>query len=103
MALSKDEQRTLDEIERALREDDPKFANATHFDRLRRHRVILGAGAFLLGAIALVVGEVVSQVQLTAGVMLSLAGFGTMFAAIAWTVRRRYPTFRPDRSAKLGR
>jgi hypothetical protein len=103
MALSKDEQRTLDEIERGLREDIPEFADAARFDRLRRHRVILGGGAFLLGVVALVVGEVVSQVQLTVGVMVSLAGFGAMFAAIAWTVQHRYHAFRLDRSAKPGR
>jgi len=89
MALSNDEQRTLDEIERALRDDDPTFVTAVSFDHLRRHRAIVGGLAFLFGMVALVAGEVVSQTQLAAGVTISLAGFVVMFAAIALTFRGR--------------
>jgi len=32
MALSNEEQRTLDEIERALRDDNPKYVNAVSVD-----------------------------------------------------------------------
>jgi Protein of unknown function (DUF3040) len=89
MALSNDEQRTLDEIERALRDDDPTFVNAVSLDHLRRHRAILGGFAFLLGMVVLVVGEVVSQALLVAGLIISLTGFMVMFSAIAWTFRGR--------------
>ena len=41
MPLSKDEQRRFDEIEQALREDDPLFAATVTFDRLRRRRLII--------------------------------------------------------------
>jgi len=67
MALSNDEQRTLDEIERALRDDDPTFVTAVSFDHLRRHRAIVGGLAFLFGMVALVAGEVVSQTQFGGG------------------------------------
>jgi multidrug efflux pump subunit AcrB len=89
MALSKDEQRTLDEIERALREEDPNFVSAVSFGRLRRRRIIIGGTAFILGMIALVVGEMVSQVQLAVGVVVSVAGFLGMFVALAWAILPR--------------
>ena len=49
MALSNDEQRTLDEIERSLRDEDPVFVQAVDFDRLRLRRVMTGALVFLTG------------------------------------------------------
>ena len=92
MALSNDEQRTLDEIERALRDDDPTFVNAVSLDHLRRHRAVVGGFAFLLGLVLLVVGEVASQAQLAVGVIVGVAGFVSMFFAIAWMLRRRHHT-----------
>ena len=89
MALSKDEQRTLDEIERALREDDPKFASAVTFGRLRRRRIMVGGTVFVLGMIALVAGEMVSQVHMAVGVVVSVVGFIAMFVALAWTILPR--------------
>lgn len=89
MALTNDEQRTLDEIERALRDDDPTFANAVNFEHLRRHRAILGGIGFLLGLVVLVVGEITSQAQLLVGVVVGVAGFVAMFAAIAWMFSSR--------------
>ena len=91
MALSNDEQRTLDEIERGLR-DDPTFVNAVSFDHRRRHRAIVGGLAFLLGVVVLMVGEVASQAQLALGVVVSLAGFVSMFAAVAWMFHSRNHT-----------
>jgi|KBSMisStaDraftv2_1062788.scaffolds.fasta_scaffold3819592_1 hypothetical protein len=88
MTLSKYEQRTLDEIEHALRQEDPQFANTVSFEHLRRHRSIVGGSAFLLGIALLFVGEIASQTQLAMGVIVSLAGFVVMVAAFAWTVRR---------------
>jgi len=84
MALSNDEQHTLDEIERALRDEDPVFVQAVDFDRLRLRRVMTGAVVFLLGMVVLVVGEVASQAQLAVGVIVGVAGFVTMFAAAGW-------------------
>ena len=84
MALSNDEQHTLDEIERALRDEDPVFVRTVDFDRLRLRRVMTGALVFLLGMVVLVVGEVASQAQLAVGVIVGIAGFVTMFAAAGW-------------------
>ena len=92
MALSKDEQRTLDEIERALREDDPNFASTVSFGQFRRRRSIVGGTAFILGMIALVVGEMVSQVHLAVGVVVSVAGFIGMFVAVSWAILPRTNT-----------
>ncbi len=92
MALSKDEQRTLDEIERALRDEDPTFVNTASFDHLLRHRVIVGGFAFLVGMVVLVVGEIASQAQLVVGVIVSLAGFFAMLVAITWVSHRRSRT-----------
>lgn len=88
MALSKDEQRTLDEIERALRDEDPRFATTVNFDHLLRRRMILGGLTFLLGIVAMVIGEVASQAQLAVGVVVGVAGFVVMFTAVAWMLRR---------------
>ena len=88
MPLSKQEQRALDEIECALRDDDPRFVNAVSFDHLRRHRALVGGSLLVLGMILLVVGEIASQAQLVAGIVVSIAGFLLMFAAIAWTIHR---------------
>lgn len=92
MALSKDDQRTLDEMERALREDDPRFAGTVSFDHQRRHRSVVGGSIFVLGIALLLVGEMASQVQLAAGVLIGLSGFLVMFAAIAWMVRQSHHT-----------
>ena len=84
MALCNDEQHTLDEIERGLRNDDPVFVQAVDFDRLRLRRVMTGALVFLLGLAVLVAGEITSQAQMAVGVIVGVAGFVTMFAAAAW-------------------
>ena len=88
MPLSKDEQRRLDEIEQALRDDDPLFVTTVSFDHLRRHRLIVGGLVFLGGMVALVVGEIAAQAQLAIGVIVSLGGFIAMLAAAWWTLHR---------------
>jgi hypothetical protein len=89
MALSKDEQRTLEEIERALLGDDPKFAASVNLDQFGHHRLIVGALGFLLGLVLLLVGTVMTQGFLAVGVIVSVAGFVTMFAALARMFVRR--------------
>lgn len=59
--LSKDEQRRLDEIERAIRDDDPRFAATVTCAHARRRHPIVGGGVFLLGMAALIVGAVAAQ------------------------------------------
>ena len=79
--LSRDEQRRLDEIERALRDDDPRFAATVTFAHARHHHAIVGGVGFLLGMAALIVGAVAAQALLAVGVIISLAGFLAMVAA----------------------
>lgn len=78
--LPKDEQRRLDEIERALRDDDPRFASTVTFDHARRHHTIVGGVGFLLGLAAMIIGAVAAQALLAVGVIISLAGFLAMVA-----------------------
>ncbi|SNQ48998.1 SNF family Na+-dependent transporter [Frankia canadensis] len=84
MPLSENEQRLLEQIERALVEDDPKFASAVRSTDPRtylRRRVLRSAFVFLLGLVVLVVGVVLNQVPLT--VILGILGFLMMlFAAL---------------------
>ena len=78
MPLSEGEQRRLDEIERALKTDDPKFAANITIDRLRRHGAIVAGVIFALGMVAVVGGLVLADGLLWAGVIISLAGVGAM-------------------------
>ena len=91
MSLSDEHRRALEEIERALEEDDPQFAatvTSEHFRRLRRRWVIIPASLFLLGAVLLVTGLVTTHAQLATGVTTSIIGFLTMPAAIALFLHR---------------
>jgi len=87
--LSKDEQDRLDEIERALSDDDPRFAASVDFDRLRRHHKLVGGAAFILGIVVLVLGAVATQAVLAVGVIVSVAGFVVMVAAAKYLLDRR--------------
>ena len=87
--LSKDEQARLDEIERALSDDDPLFAANVDFDHLRRHQKLVGGAVLLLGIVLLVLGEAATQALLAAGVIVSVAGFVVMVAAAKYLLDRR--------------
>lgn len=82
MPLSEHEQRMLDEIERALYHDDPKFATSVNVSRIRRRRPILAALAFVLGLVMLVVGVIATQSILTFGVIVSVLGFLVMVGSV---------------------
>src|SRR6476469_2574465 len=82
MALSDDEQRRLDEMERALTRDDPRFAASVSIDRVRRRRRIVGACVFLIGIIVLLAGLVTTAESTTAGVVIGVAGALIMIAAV---------------------
>ncbi|HYN71246.1 MAG TPA: DUF3040 domain-containing protein [Nakamurella sp.] len=90
MALSKDEQRTLEEIERALLDDDPKFAASVNLDQVRHRRLFSGGFGFLLGLVLLLVGAITTQAVMAIGVAVSVAGFVVMLVALArlfgWSV-----------------
>ncbi|WP_462203442.1 DUF3040 domain-containing protein [Frankia sp. CcWB3] len=84
MPLSENEQRLLEQIERALVQDDPKFASTVRSTDPRTYllrRVRRSAVVFVLGLAVLVVGVVLNQVPLT--VILGILGFLMMlFAAL---------------------
>jgi len=91
MSLSDEHRRVLEEIERALEEDDPQFAATVtpeHIQRLRRRWVIIPASLFLFGALLLVAGLVTTHAQLAAGVAASITGFLTMPAAVLLFLHR---------------
>jgi Protein of unknown function (DUF3040) len=81
--LSDNEQRLLEQMERALYAEDPKFASAMRGGNRRPgaiHRLVIGAVAVVLGLIVLVLG--VAQKQ----VLLGVLGFVCMLAGTAYAV-----------------
>ena len=89
MPLSEDDQRRLDEIERALQRDDPKFAAGHSLERLRHRRLVAAGAVVLVGMVLLVVGLAVTQAALLVGVIISVAGFLFMVGGAAVLIRRR--------------
>ncbi|MCA1710112.1 MAG: DUF3040 domain-containing protein [Actinobacteria bacterium] len=78
MPLSEHEQRLLDQIERALYQDDPKFASTVRSTDLRTHmkRRLRRAGAVLaVGFVLLLAGVVVHPA-------VGVAGFVVMLGAL---------------------
>ena len=86
MPLSENEQRLLEQMERALYAEDPKWASAMR-GAVRRssgaRRLLLGISGIVLGLVLLLVG--VAQ-QL---VIVGIVGFVVMLAALAYTVSSR--------------
>ncbi len=88
MPLSEHEQRMLEQMERALYAEDPKFASALEGSGLRtftRRRVYQAVAGFLVG-IALLMAGMVAQL-----IWVSVVGFLVMLgcAALAVTAWRR--------------
>ncbi len=87
MPLSEHEQRLLDQIERALYAEDPKFVSTVRGGRLRkptRKRRLQGIALFLLGLVLLVVGLAVRQLYLAdVFPVVSVVGFLVMLGG-AW-------------------
>ncbi len=82
MPLSEHEQRMLDQIERALYEEDPKFATSVDVSRIRRRRPIAAAAVFVVGLVCLVVGVIATQNVLALGVVVSVVGFLVMVGGV---------------------
>ncbi len=81
MPLSEHEQRLLDQIERALYAEDPKFASSVRGARLRRpsrRRRLQGIALFVLGVALLVLG-VILPLKPGGVPVVSLLGFLVMF------------------------
>jgi hypothetical protein len=88
--LSEHEQRLLEQMERALYAEDPKFASSLRGSDLRSHyrrRVVQAVLGFVLGIALLMTGVVVKAVP------VSVLGFVVMLAAAFLTVSswRRIP------------
>jgi hypothetical protein len=76
--LSEEELRQLEQLERALAEDDPKLASTlrgTPFRRAERRRAIIAGVAFLAGVGLLMTGAVSQQL------VVGIIGFVVMLAA----------------------
>ncbi|NEK58605.1 DUF3040 domain-containing protein [Geodermatophilus sabuli] len=83
MPLSEHEQRLLEQIERALVDDDPKFASSVRTGDRRikaRRKLQLGALLVLVGMAVLVGGAVAPSVPL--GVLGFLVAFGGLALAV---------------------
>lgn len=84
MPLSEHEQRLLDQIERQLYADDPKFASAVRSHDVRSHltgRVKRFAALLVAGLVALVAGAVIRNV------FVGVAGFLVMLVAVVVIAR----------------
>jgi hypothetical protein len=84
--LSENEQRLLEQMERALYAEDPKWATAMR-GAVRRssnaRRLLVGVGGIVLGLVLLLLG--VSQQMVIVGII----GFVVMLLAFAYTVSSR--------------
>ncbi|MEV7385057.1 DUF3040 domain-containing protein [Streptomyces sp. NPDC091215] len=90
MPLSEHEQRMLEQMERALYAEDPKFATALEGNGLRtytRRRVYQAAAGFLVGIALLIAGVAAQQIW------VSVVGFLVMLgcAVLAVTGWRKAP------------
>jgi hypothetical protein len=97
--LSEHEQRMLEQMERALYAEDPKFATALEGSGLRtytRRRVYQAVAGFLVGIALLMAGMVAQQV------VISVVGFLVMLgcAVLAVTGWRKAP--KPGEQQTLG-
>jgi hypothetical protein len=86
--LSDHEQRLLEQIERALYAEDPKFASSVRATDLRTHyrrRLIRSAIGFVVGLAILVAGVVIQGAYLVVGVIgfLVMLGFA-LLGVSAW-------------------
>ncbi len=98
MPLSEHEQRMLEQMERALYAEDPKFATALEGSGLRtytRRRVYQAVAGFLVGIALLMAGMVAQQIW------ISVVGFLVMLgcAVLAVTGWRKAPKAGEQQSA----
>lgn len=83
MPLSEHEQRLLDQIERQLYAEDPKFASAVRSHDVKTHltrRVKRFAALLALGLVALVAGAVLRNVYVGIAGFLVMLGAGLVIA-----------------------
>ena len=83
MPLSEHEKHQLEQIEQALRADDPRFASAVRAADPRVHykrRVIAAVAGFVIGVGLLLAGVVINVI------LIAVAGFVVMLACSLWAV-----------------
>jgi DUF3040 family protein len=96
--LSEHEQRALEQIERALYAEDPKFAHSwrakADVHSVRRARIVRGIAGVLVGLGLLLGGVVVQGSNTVLGVLLGVVGFLLMLggAWLALSTRQRPST-----------
>lgn len=81
MPLSEEELRLLEQMERALVEEDPKFASTlrgTSFRRAARRRAVWAGVAFVVGIVVLMTGAVMRITP------VGIAGFVVMLASATY-------------------
>lgn len=91
MPLSEHEQRLLDQIERALYAEDPKFASNVRGARMRspsRRRRLQGIALFAIGLVLLIVG-IMLPVRLASIPVVSVIGFLVMFGGAVFAIFAR--------------
>jgi hypothetical protein len=101
--LSEEELRLLEQMERALVAEDPKFASTLRGTKMRQHarrQVIGGIVVFVVGVALLMSGAVLGQ---NIGIILGVLGFVVMlasayFALNAWRGQNR-ASFTPGSGA----
>lgn len=115
MPLSEHEQRLLEQIERALYAEDPKFASTVRGGRLRkptRRRRVQGVALFVVGLTLLVLGIAVpALLQLFAIPVVSVVGFIAMLGGAVLAVTSvgasstpgQAPTAETDKNGFTGR
>ncbi|MFD8688856.1 DUF3040 domain-containing protein [Streptomyces sp. NPDC059651] len=101
MPLSEHEQRMLEQMERALYAEDPKFATALEGSGLRtytRRRVYQAVAGFLVGIALLMAGMVAQQIW------ISVVGFLVMLgcAVLAVTGWRKAPKPGEQQAVRAG-
>jgi hypothetical protein len=81
--LSEEELRLLEQMERALVAEDPKFASTLRGTRIRQHarrQVIVGVLAFVIGVALLMAGAVIPEIA------LGVVGFVVMLGSAYFTL-----------------
>lgn len=83
MALSDDEQRRLDEIERALQRDEAQTAASITLGERRQRRLVAASAATCVGVVLLLSGLVLTQGSVIVGMVVGVTGLLTVAGAAA--------------------